>query len=49
MSRKTLAFLLPEEKAWENVERYLSIVTSSIENLAARVDEAREVLAKWVG
>jgi N-acetylated-alpha-linked acidic dipeptidase len=38
-----------EEKAWDDVERYLSIVTGSIENLAARVDEAREVFAKIVG
>lgn len=38
-----------EEKAWDDVERYLSIVTTSIENLAARVDEARQVLAKLAG
>lgn len=38
-----------EEKTWDDVERYLSIVTNSIENLARRVDEARAMLIKLVG
>ncbi len=38
-----------EENAWDGVERYLSIVTNSIENLAGRVDQARELLVKLLG
>ena len=38
-----------EEKTWDDVERYLSIVTNSIANLATRVDEARATLVKLVG
>ncbi len=38
-----------EKKAWDDVARYLSIVTNSIENLAGRVDQARELLVKLVG
>ena len=38
-----------EEQSWDDVDRYLSIVTNSIENLATRVDEARAMLVKLVG
>ena len=38
-----------EEQTWDDVERYLSIVTNSVENLATRVDEAREMLVKLIG